>query len=535
MLRWTCRLRDFFESRYDVDRLLRPDQLSLLREAELVGQGEESGLLFPDTLDWNTVVGSYRCGNELVMFYHPVEDPKMRGVGQPHYVVGMEGLRTQINQEHEDSIHAAVELNNISPHAIRSLSGQTVDITNREPISVIWLTSDVFVSSMSFYVDVSAPEPFDPCTYKVVLINRQDPMKVFHFHAYSLSAFQNLTVALSDLPLRFVRKLTEPLPADYFSSCVLNRQHGLQFPPDYVDQFLSFIPHDAQVSESHSYHVTTFALPTTSTEEELQAIMSHRFNPVVQIAFSSFYPLSMDRVNNLLREWRDPPSLNVPEQLVIQDRPDESFAANETLRSLAFPIPTGRRDDLSTQMVEALAQNEALQDLELRIDCTSPPPLVNTLPLKHLWPLFGHFMRAKSGPKRMTIRCSWVKGMGSKECAIQMLMASGITFLCQYCCNLSFVNVSFDHFILDRHSVPENMDNDPQWDELVSPSLILNFYRSNTKNTIGTGGVLSRMFSAINSGVAYRKTSDHIPYDMSIANAGLIYDILRNDLFSDQK
>jgi hypothetical protein len=69
-------------------------------------------------------------------------------------------------------------------------------------------------------------------------------------------------------------------------------------------------------------------------------------------------------------------------------------------------------------------------------------------------------------------------------------------------------------------------DRVPWWDQVIVPSLTLNFHRKRLTNP--AGAVMQFALRAVNQGIVYRKTTDHVPFDPSIANASLIYKLIKN-------
>jgi hypothetical protein len=61
------------------------------------------------------------------------------------------------------------------------------------------------------------------------------------------------------------------------------------------------------------------------------------------------------------------------------------------------------------------------------------------------------------------------------------------------------------------------------------PTLIANSYRASLQKPLREG-TLSLAVKAINMGVPYQKTMERAPYNMAIANAGLIFQLVRAEV-----
>jgi hypothetical protein len=87
---------------------------------------------------------------------------------------------------------------------------------------------------------------------------------------------------------------------------------------------------------------------------------------------------------------------------------------------------------------------------------------------------------------------------------------------------LSFFNVA----VATRDFKTWNISHLKIWDEILFPSLSLNAYR-NRMGVRAPQGVAALAIKAVNKGRFYRETTHHAPFDMSSANAGLIFHIVK--------
>jgi hypothetical protein len=91
-------------------------------------------------------------------------------------------------------------------------------------------------------------------------------------------------------------------------------------------------------------------------------------------------------------------------------------------------------------------------------------------------------------------------------------------------CNVCFRGYNIHARELDRRKSPLQGIN--RWDEVMAPALVLNFYR-NVASLPVSRGIIPVAVQSINAGNVYQKTTNHIPYDVRIANSGLIFWIVR--------
>jgi hypothetical protein len=95
--------------------------------------------------------------------------------------------------------------------------------------------------------------------------------------------------------------------------------------------------------------------------------------------------------------------------------------------------------------------------------------------------------------------------------------------------NLRVCNVSFrgyDDYALRFDDCKSPLQRIQQWDEMMVPALVLNYYHHVTSSM--SRGIIPLATQSINMGNVYQKTTNHIPYDMRISNAGLIFHVIRN-------
>jgi hypothetical protein len=192
--RWTCRLRDALERRGFWASNEDCEALSGLREVELSGPVIQrvDSILFPRDFGWDDFVQSIQCHREgqMVLYRNRRHlDPRTH-------------RRIENRQRYVDQSYRGVE-------------GQNVADCYRKNIHVLWLSQDVFISSINFHLAEPAAAPLVLWDYHMGLFQRAGGIS---HYAYLLSRFQDERVPAlerlaSRLPLDFIGQLTTPLPA----------------------------------------------------------------------------------------------------------------------------------------------------------------------------------------------------------------------------------------------------------------------------------------------------------------------------------
>jgi hypothetical protein len=79
----------------------------------------------------------------------------------------------------------------------------------------------------------------------------------------------------------------------------------------------------------------------------------------------------------------------------------------------------------------------------------------------------------------------------------------------------------------------EALDQVKQWEIDLFPTIVLNCYRNCLKKHVDCG-ILLLAIKAVNEGRLYRMSTNHFPYDIRLANAGIIYCIIQGQVRSWQ-
>jgi hypothetical protein len=536
MLRWTTRLRDMLESKnYEIenrqemsDNLL--DLWFTFREAEFAPTDTDSSSPFPEDLNWETFVGFYRGSKEFREDHS--DHPDCKSI-------------VLIPAERIPSLSSAMGRMSTN-RLIRLFSGKVIDDLSHDCVDVLWLSPTVFVSS--FKISVQAEAFHLGCDYSMMISTHQDSDKEIYLFFYSLSTFETISLQYSILPLQFFQKIIASQPADFFALFALGRDSNSDAvdifgpcPFDFYKSFLSIVS-----SCPRSTKKSTLLLPPSLTTDELQVILSHSFDSLLTLMFQFEDPcdgsVSWDGFNDLLRECHVP-SLYLPYEMTSFRSDNDSFAANRSLQSLTLCVVDN--DKLDEKMLEAISRNRSIRHLEiwvfrvLNADETTGEDDGDNDDCGMLTGLHDLLLGVFSSE-------SYIKSLALHvfDCAeenpdkklfarifLNMMDPATLPTLRQ----LSSFNVSLRGGSEDMVTwLPQDADNVQgirNWDQILSPWLVLNFYRENVLKPL-RGGLVPLAAQAIIWGGVYRHTTQSAPSTMEIANAGLIYHVLRRAFFA---
>jgi hypothetical protein len=427
----------------------------------------------------------------------------------------------------DKGVEDVVEVEFVTPSGIfpREFRWEALQSSYKAKITVLWLSPTVFVSPLvlcdehegefSFYCSIEF------LLQKENIVRRRQQIVEYtqttvKFLVYSLSSFLEGEVdEPSLLPFQFFRHVTALLPVNYFDGIGLDRigAHPERCPLDHLLQFLKIVP------TGSTQQVVTVACCTTVilngdgsiTQDELRAIVSHPFHPDVKLEFDD-YPFSGPvPMIEMLRDVQYLRSIKIPWQVFCVD-PDVqepvfrfSIQSSKLTMSGWCPYSSSLLDTIATfhdvddiKITSYKSEYAAQQRMLDRCIC---PFLSGRLRTKHLRVhVFGRL-----GIRLMT---KW---------------AAGVTVPCKSK-TLHMFNVWF--YPIDDQT-PVNLYRIKEWDKEIFPSLVLNYCGEKLIQRPFYEGILPTAIQAINVGMIYHKTTGHHPFDMRVANAGLIYVLLR--------
>jgi hypothetical protein len=393
---------------------------------------------------------------------------------------------------------------------------------------VLWLSPTVFICSLEFEYYIGQDIVFVPRDCMVVLVLKEgNAEKKLKFKAYTLSSlFPGESDESSLLPFQFLQHVTEFLPANYFSEIGLLRESRDRCPIGHMLQFLSVVPNDDFNCATSAGGGTHFVLNCSGgfrfTEDELQAVLSHPFHPSVKLGFGSHLFDESVPMIEMLKQATYLRSIEIPEQLYgpvlnqsYLEGPRVNFsvrASNLTMHGTSYL----NGDNLAPSPLGIIATIHDVDDVCLRgKPCgTAAHQLVLECCIRAI---VDGSLKSKS----LRVHLIGDEGVRLHESEIKE-WAAALSVSCQSK-ELQKFNVCF--YPAPNHR-PRKLDKVKQWDAEIVPSLVLNYCGEKLTRPL-EGKILPVSIKSINQGMVYHKTTGHDPFDMRIANAGLIYALLR--------
>jgi hypothetical protein len=496
MLRWTCRLRDALEARGFLSSSADSLVLSQIKEAEFVAP---KGC--PSEFRWETF---WSCFNNFrpestavtVTLVYPSADAADR-----------RGLVRAVNTRDSRSI--------------RALNGKTVNDLGQRNIAVLWLSPTVFISGVKFRITDEV--------HDYALNFGEIRCYITQLPAFDQVAFDEP----SPLPIDFFQHL---VPTERFACIFVDRScvNPKRFPADYIMRLMSTIP------------TKSFFLGGLLNSDELRHILSHPFQEDEELSFSpSQAPFDnsvlLEVLMALLVEAPYLRRIELPRQVFLTSIEESSGVWLELLvRSPALKMRYSYEGAPEPAVLNAISKIHQKGDrtfFYLQVDdlweggrlalATSivHPFLDGRFILEHLRIQFSDEANDTPGPEAFH--------QVMQELA-SVMIACRSKHLCHFTVSLGMFDSDFNVDDDVDHEYNRNMHKIRQWDESIFPQLVLNQCNKQLTKVLG-GRLLPRAISAINWGILYRKTTDHIPYDMSTANASVIFDLVKADAVKSEQ
>jgi hypothetical protein len=482
-------LRDVLERRGFVVKVTESRPLAELREAEFVSA---SGT-FPAGFRWEAFLGCFSRRGDRVSLY---------SIGD---------LGNQTNFVGAVDPHCALSI------SIRSMSGQLVEDLQQENIDVLWLSPLIFISSFDFFVGGTVRSLGD---YSVTCDERSNSSRrqLWTFViSTSLSTLEGDEHGEpSPLLLEFFQHVTSQLPVGYFAEIDLKRHHRQRCPVGYITLFLSIIQTLGTQTEISGNG--------TITRDELRHILSYQFHPAMKLEFDSYSfdkSVSLTILNDLLKDARYLRAIEMPMELVgIESWRDCCPPCHEEIAlkspDLYIHLSEGR---ISPKCLHAISTKHNPYEVTLDMsDCCEEALLEFVHP----------FMAHDTSIENLLLRSHYNKHRNEDDELITVEEYSCSVADAMPVCqsnNLCIFNVSIAH-MTETGLETKQCNRVPWWDYDIFPLLALNFHRKRLTNP--TGAVVPVAIRAVNQGIVYSKTTDHIPFNPRIANAGLLFRMVKH-------
>jgi hypothetical protein len=496
MLRWTCRLRDAFEERGFLSSDADSSVLSQIKEAEFV---VDPDLAFPREFRWETFCSCFKYAQFGRLFSRTYEytlaDPSADAVDR-------RGLVPAMNTRSRTS------------RSIRAMNGETINDLGQRNIDVLWLSPTVFISAVKFQTTNQMIHDYEVTFEGISCFITQLP-------AFDQVAFETP----SPLPISFFQHLApSPLLKTYsqrsaprtHNACLTltrNHFHPKRLPAVFMGPLMAVFP---------SGKLIFLGGPFKS--DELRVVFSFPFHPLDTLDFSEDPfddSVSLDVLMELLKTAPFLRRIELPWHMFYdesEEREDVCLDIKVDSPALSMSYQFGGPPTHNVlNAISRINQGGDLTHLHLDADrllegghpglVTSivHPFLDGSLQLENLW----IHLSDGDGIPAPNVREGIVQELANT------ISSCRSTSLCMFTVSLGEGEDGIIHKIR-------------QWDETIFPQLVLNQVDKKMNKSLD-GRLLELAVAAINRGVLYRKTTDHIPYDMSTANAGLIFHHIKTD------
>jgi hypothetical protein len=493
MLKWTCRLRDALERRGFWDELENP--LSNLREAEF----DDANGTFPDSFRWDTLRGCLRVC--------------LRGClcdGGDTCVTLFDNRYHQRN-----GLAPAFDRRDPKTQSIRRLCGTPVADLDRHDIDVLWLSPSVFISAVDFELPGADGDPMPDHDYVVHLTEKQHGRE-FRFYAFSLSWIEgNGFAAPSPLPLQLLGHVAANLPDGYFKMLELYmscERIDERLPVECLLHFVSIVPGDP-TSPPVQNDTIELKIGTKMNFSDLQELFSHHFHPLVELSFlQSDISVPLSAFLHLSRHAPHLRTVNLPFQFFEgEDSGLEhpKIVGNATFKSGGVTMQCRPEDQggiwepFSHVMLHKIATGFGSNGIEMTV-------WHGERDFVHL--CIEPFLHEDSVLERLDI-----------ELYVALESSSNTITKCDSR-SLCFFDALFHND--EGELISAHLES---WDRGLFPCLCLNYCRKHVTQRV-CGGAMPLAINAVNAGNVYSKTTRQQPFDMSTANAGLIFRFLKSEV-----
>jgi hypothetical protein len=464
-----------------------------------------------------------------------------------------------------------------------------VGVGHVRKIDVLWLSPTEFISAMALVTTSPsgyAKRLFHASTLVVVprshrnfsdfertetqaldtLLDSEDWISV-NFNVYSVSTFDSLEHGLlRDESLQFLNHVLSPLPVGYF--CHMRLQvFDAKFSPAQYTFLLSLIPPDAaqwhrgaddlRTKRCRIQTLTDVTLEGIYNTAQLLAVMSHNYNPHIQMSFTGFDTISRDEINEALLQSKQLRQVHVPSLLAYYSEDgdvDTSFSTNECIESLHLRV---ENEDPSWSLLLGIVDNRRIQQLTVthKIEWSDSE---HTMPEMLFDGLFVHVLPEHASLKEVHVNVK-IEADDSSDpfddineffrWQLDWFDTHPTMFHNVGVGSLLFLNVGacVDGYVGDGEFIHHtwNMKANKWWDNFITPGLSLNWYRDHeehashwsvTPSGASSGenktanALLTQIVRAINFDILYSKTTNQLPFDTRTANASVICHLVQRKL-----
>jgi hypothetical protein len=397
-------------------------------------------------------------------------------------------------------------------------------------VSVLWLTPRLFISKYLIFAGTGTRRLDDFS----VEWQARNPYRKYWFSVYSLSSFEDSgSDDPSVLPLELLRHAFTLLPLDDVLRVELFAGSPQRCPVHMAMAFLSSIPQDAHWNRPVKEYWTDFIVDFFFSVDDLRTILSHPFHPEIKLIFrvAELAPMNDSiKMGDFIELLRDSPYLRavtLPRKLVEANSSSELPLFEQivfTSPSLSIFYTHGK---MSPLWFHTITRTHSITAVHIEsASCYWGEQWQDAL-RSFIQPLF----MKDATLERLTIQLkAWATPHQPNFHAalgeIFLRMANVMTACTSR--RLDFVNVEVDLVNYQRDGSDNWRKNMwivgriRAWDEVLFPSLALNFCRNHFQ-VLAKGAVMPLAIKAVNEGIIYKRTTHHVPFDMSAANASVIF------------
>jgi hypothetical protein len=395
---------------------------------------------------------------------------------------------------------------------------------------IVWISDTVFVSSIQFKISRHHGSLDE---YRIFMSPRLSNDYLVYF-VYSLPLVSKdppqPRLAPPIAPISFLGSMVNVLPFGYFKAISFFWYRYISEPP--LKELLSLVP-TPKPGVIPFEALTTLTFCSLLSRDQIHAVLSHceENNLWVQPKFS-VQGSTFHEYNSALRESPHLRHIHIPLHYFRHqlERDEAPFTVNEHLESMTidyFPHIYGADMWPSSSLLKVVSCCRNLKHLYMRVKGWKRFLNVNSSVLN--WVISGAI------PLEEVVVSSCVDPAPNFQSVWANLSLTLLGCFVAGQRNLCHFSIVAKHRkgswpIPKFLKAPMNLE---PWDKLVTPSLALNCFRklqsgNTAKETRMHENSVAWKVRAVNLGVVYRKTTYHTPHDMSTANAGVLFALLRS-------
>jgi hypothetical protein len=435
----------------------------------------------------------------------------------PAAAVGDAGFSTEfslfilkgLKNDHDDT--AGYEFGLIRDSGQPCRRDTSVPVKEGSKFDIVWISSDTFITLHKFYYSMDGPSLESLWEVRTQIDGSKWPL---HLRSERMCGLANELGPARVLPIRVFAHLLVPI------------FHMLPW------IFIAFMPSGHLVVPTLSLVPTSLHnIPTPikisfwgATSDLLLALGSHPFHPQVLLCFAGRSDhLDLQVKNDLLRAFRLPVHLQVPQGLLSFECVGEPFTVNPAFTRLTIPAVIDQK--LSSRLIDGIARNGSIACLTL--DCRDWKKPDSECP-EWIGTMFRRVVFGNSSSIRLltVVLSHEIADVYQDNTPIENHLEA-FNRLTQLVCLNSINRHGLSTFRLtfpDRCFVPSTSSNET-WDSRFAPSSLLNWL-SEHGHECPSMAISGLAVQRINQGMLYGRATNLRPCDLRTSSASTIFNIL---------